>query len=78
MRPDQVVDYKALVGDTSDNIPGVKGVGQKTAETLAKAFGADVYRVLEEEPERVRDVLPEGRANRIIEGLREETKASQE
>lgn len=29
VRPDQVVDYKALVGDTSDNIPGVKGVGPK-------------------------------------------------
>ena len=34
VRPDQVVDYKALMGDSSDNIPGVKGVGQKTAEVL--------------------------------------------
>ena len=34
VRPEQVVDYKALVGDTSDNIPGVSGVGEKTASAL--------------------------------------------
>ncbi|MEM9774432.1 MAG: 5'-3' exonuclease H3TH domain-containing protein, partial [Chloroflexota bacterium] len=34
VRPDQVVDYKALVGDASDNIPGVKGVGEKTTVNL--------------------------------------------
>ncbi|MHB8777742.1 MAG: DNA polymerase I [Anaerolineales bacterium] len=38
VRPDQVVDYKALVGDTSDNIPGVKGVGEKTATALLEKF----------------------------------------
>ena len=39
VRPDQVVDYKALVGDASDNIPGVKGVGEKTATALLEKFG---------------------------------------
>lgn len=39
VRPNQVVDYKALVGDTSDNIPGVKGVGEKTAIALLEKFG---------------------------------------
>jgi DNA polymerase-1 len=39
VRPDQVVDYKAIVGDTSDNIPGVKGVGEKTAINLLEKFG---------------------------------------
>ena len=38
VRPDQVVDYKAMVGDTSDNIPGVKGVGAKTAAKLLKEY----------------------------------------
>lgn len=38
VRPDQVVDYKALVGDTSDNIPGVRGVGKKTAEKLLAQY----------------------------------------
>jgi len=39
VRPNQVVDYKAIVGDTSDNIPGVRGVGEKTAVTLLDKFG---------------------------------------
>ncbi len=38
VRPDQVVDYKALVGDKSDNIPGVSGVGEKTAVTLLESY----------------------------------------
>lgn len=38
VRPDQVVDYKALVGDTSDNIPGVAGIGPKTAVTLLATY----------------------------------------
>jgi DNA polymerase-1 len=38
VRPDQIVDLKALIGDTSDNIPGVKGIGQKTAEKLLAQY----------------------------------------
>ena len=37
--PDQVIDYKALRGDTSDNIPGIKGIGEKTAVKLLEEFG---------------------------------------
>src|SRR2546427_8143555 len=37
--PARVVDYLALVGDSSDNIPGVKGVGDKTALELIQAYG---------------------------------------
>lgn len=35
----QFIDYKALVGDTSDNIPGVRGIGPKAAETLLGRYG---------------------------------------
>ena len=37
--PSQLVDMKALMGDSSDNIPGVAGVGEKTAQTLIQSFG---------------------------------------
>jgi DNA polymerase-1 len=37
--PSQVVDYKALCGDSSDNIPGVKGIGAKTAAKLLNEYG---------------------------------------
>lgn len=39
LRPDQIIDYKALRGDPSDNIPGVKGIGEKTATSLLQEFG---------------------------------------
>jgi DNA polymerase-1 len=39
VRPDQMVDYQAIVGDTVDNIPGIKGVGAKTVAALLGEFG---------------------------------------
>ncbi len=43
--PERVVDYKSLRGDASDNIPGVKGVGEKTAKELIEKIGGieDIY-----------------------------------
>ena len=38
--PEQVIDYKALVGDSSDNYPGVVGIGPKTAVQLIEEFGS--------------------------------------
>jgi len=59
VRPDQIVDYKALVGDSSDNIPGVTGVGKKTAETLLKDYGTldGIYAHLDELKPGVRNKL---------------------
>ncbi|MFP6655523.1 MAG: 5'-3' exonuclease H3TH domain-containing protein, partial [Myxococcota bacterium] len=45
--PSQLLDVRALVGDPSDNIPGVKGIGEKGAAKLIKEFG-DLDRLLEE------------------------------
>lgn len=38
--PEQVIDFKSLSGDASDNIPGIKGIGEKTAEKLLTEFGS--------------------------------------
>ncbi|MCD4756020.1 DNA polymerase I [bacterium] len=48
--PEQVIDYKAIVGDSSDNIPGIKGVGDKSAVTLLEKYGNldEIYRNLKD------------------------------
>lgn len=48
--PEQVVDFKALCGDKSDNIPGVKGIGEKTAVQLLTTYGSldNIYAQLDE------------------------------
>jgi DNA polymerase-1 len=58
--PERVVDYLALVGDSSDNIPGVRGVGDKTARALIERFGdldAILARAEEAPTRRVREAL---------------------
>ena len=62
LRPDQMLDYKALKGDATDNIPGVPGVGEKTAAKLVATFGtldALYERIDEVTPERLRPLLAE-------------------
>lgn len=61
--PDQVVDYKALVGDVSDNIPGVRGIGDKTAISLIETYQNldNVYAHLDQITGRAGKALSEGR-----------------
>jgi DNA polymerase-1 len=66
--PRQVVDYKALVGDTSDNIPGVRGIGQKTAQSLLETYDTldEIYKHLDELPKGTRKRLEEGKENAYL------------
>jgi DNA polymerase-1 len=63
LQPDQMLDYKALKGDTSDNLPGVPGVGEKTAISLLQEFGTldSLYERLDEVKGKLRDRLAEHR-----------------
>ena len=61
--PAQIADYLALVGDTSDNIPGVGGVGPKTASRWLAQYGSleqILARACEIEPERLREAVATG------------------
>jgi DNA polymerase I len=68
VRPDQIVDYKALVGDKSDNIPGVRGIGEKTAVRLLNNYGdlETIYDHLGELTKGERKKLEDGRQNALL------------
>ncbi|MDP1709897.1 MAG: DNA polymerase I [Candidatus Komeilibacteria bacterium] len=58
--PEKVVEYKALAGDSSDNIPGVAGVGEKTAKELLSKFDSidEIYKYLEKGGgDKIKDTL---------------------
>ncbi|MFN3742587.1 MAG: DNA polymerase I [Anaerolineales bacterium] len=63
VRPEQIVDFKALAGDKSDNIPGVPGIGEKTAQQLLQKYASldNIYAHLEEIEPRWRAKLESGR-----------------
>lgn len=58
--PDQVIDVLAMIGDTSDNIPGVPGIGKKGAPKLVKKYGS---------LEKAIEAAPDMKAKRAREGL---------
>jgi len=69
LQPHQLIDYKALVGDTSDNIPGVRGIGDKTATQLLQRYGnvEGIYAHLDEvESSRFRNALEDGRRSAFL------------
>ncbi len=59
LAPMQLIDYKGLAGDSSDNIPGVRGIGDKGATKLLQEFGTieEIYKNLDKIPERTRSLL---------------------
>ncbi|MEG3841412.1 DNA polymerase I [Microcoleus sp. herbarium14] len=61
--PEQVIDYKALCGDKSDNIPGVKGIGDKTALQLLEAYNSldGIYAAIDEIKGATKKKLEEGK-----------------
>jgi len=60
VRPDQVVDYMAILGDKVDNVPGIPGVGEVTAGALIRHFGS-VEEMLRR-PEEIPEAVPRGGA----------------
>jgi len=59
IKPEQLIDYKALRGDPSDNIPGVSGIGEKTATDLIKKYKTlkNLYKNLDKLPDKTKKLL---------------------
>ena len=65
LKPEQITDFKALKGDPSDNIPGVRGIGEKTAVKLLQQFGSmeQIYDHIDEvTPAKLQTILRENEA----------------
>ncbi len=73
LSPKQIIDLKGLMGDTSDNIPGVKGVGPKTATKLLVSFGSveELYKQIDENRQEVVNLIGE-RVVKLLEADREQ------
>ena len=68
IRPDQLVDLLALMGDSSDNIPGVHGVGEKTAVKLLQRFGSldNIYAELDKIKGSLKTKLEQGKESAYL------------
>lgn len=76
--PKQIPDYKGFAGDSSDNIPGIKGIGEKTATELIKQFGGvdGVYAALKKDSEVLKKAGFKPRACELISHGEEEAQFS--
>ena len=69
LQPHQIVDFLALLGDTADNVPGVKGIGEKTAISLLREFSSveELYNNLDKiEKPKVFNALKDNKENAIL------------
>lgn len=68
MEPEKIDDYKALRGDPSDNIPGVRGIGPKTAKELLHRFGSmeEIYRNLDKVDPKTQKLLAEAAEEAVL------------
>ncbi len=66
--PERVADYLALAGDASDNIPGIKGVGDVTAQKLLKQFGSldEILAHTHDIPGKLKEKIEQGRASALL------------
>jgi len=68
IRPEQIIDYLSLTGDQADNVPGIKGIGPKTAASLLKKYGTleNIFENIEELKGAQKQKLETGRDSAFL------------
>lgn len=68
LEPKQIPDYKGLMGDNSDNLPGIKGIGPKTAIKLLQKYNTleEIINHVEELPEKERNLIKKNKDNGLL------------
>jgi DNA polymerase-1 len=69
--PEQIPDYKGLRGDASDNIIGIRGIGEKTATTLINLFDSieNIYELVHKDKEKFIEICKKDKANKITDRI---------
>lgn len=70
-KSEQIPDYKGLRGDTSDNIIGIKGIGEKTATNLINLFNSieEMYELIHKDKEKFIEICKKDKANKITDRI---------
>lgn len=68
VKPEQIIDYLSLLGDSADNVPGVKGIGEKTAVKLLEEYNSieGIYRHLDSLAKGLRGKLEQGKESAML------------